>query len=122
MPRRSLVRPSKAVRPRFRIYRGTEIAIGPGKEELLLAILDTGSIHGAAVRLKMSYMRAWKLVQTMNACFRAPLVDTVRGGKHSGGAWLTPLGRRVLDLYLKLEKDSLATTRPTWNKILRELK
>lgn len=122
MPRKTTVRSGKTVRPRFRIYRGAEIAIGPGKEELLMAIERTGSIRSAAARLKMSYMRAWKLVRTMNECFRSPLVEAVRGGRHSGGACLTPVGRRVLDLYLKLEKDSLAATRATWKKILKELK
>ncbi|HSP07577.1 MAG TPA: molybdenum transport protein, partial [Acidobacteriota bacterium] len=102
MRRKPLANLRKTVRPRFRVYYGTEIAIGPGKEELLQAIEKTGSIHGAAVSLKMSYMRAWQLVRTMNSCFRSPLVETIRGGKHSGGAWLTPLGRRVLELYRRL--------------------
>ena len=122
MRRKPIVRISKTVRPRFRVYHGTEIAIGPGKEDLLKAIFKTGSIHGAAELMNMSYMRAWTLVRTMNACFRSPLVETVRGGRHRGGAWLTPMGKQVLELYLKLETDSLAATKATWKAILRKLK
>src|ERR1044071_9323729 len=105
------------VRPRFRIYSGKEIALGPGKAELLSAIATTGSIQKAADSLQMSYMRAWKLVRTMNACFRKPLVEAIRGGKTKGGARLTPLGKKILSLYLNLEKESLKATAPIYRKI-----
>lgn len=122
MRKKAEPRKTDAVRPRFRIFLNDEIAIGPGKAALLQAIADTGSIQQAAHSLKMSYMRAWKLVHTMNECFRQPLVETERGGRHSGGALLTPLGLRILGLYNALEAQSLTATRPTWKRILRELK
>jgi molybdate transport system regulatory protein len=110
------------IRPRFRIYLGKEIALGPGKVDLLIAINATGSIQLAARSLKMSYMRAWKLIRTMNACFRAPLVETLRGGKERGGARLTLLGKRLLNLYVQLEKDSLKATSTIRKKILSQLR
>lgn len=122
MRRKVQSRKTTSVRPRFRIFLNAEIAIGPGKAELLQAIADTGSIQAAARSLKMSYMRSWQLVHTMNECFRKPLVETERGGRHSGGASLTPLGFRILELYNTLEAQSLTATRPTWKKILKELK
>ncbi len=112
----------KLVRPRFRIYSGNEIAIGPGKAELLEAITSSGSIQQAAQSLEMSYMRAWKLVRTMNAYFTEPLVGAHRGGRHKGGAWLTPLGIRVLTLYQSLEEESIAKTRPIWQKLIKQMK
>ena len=115
-------RPQKSVRPRFRIFWGEEIAIGPGKAELLQAILDTGSIQQAAASLNMSYMRAWKLVHTMNECFKEPLVGAHRGGKQKGGAWLTPFGSRILKLYLSLERKSLANTKLIWRELLKALR
>ena len=30
-------------------------------------------------------MRAWKLIQTMNRCFRKPLVSALRGGQRKRG-------------------------------------
>ena len=41
-------------------------------------------------------MHAWSLVQTMNACFRAPLVHAARGGQKGGGTGLTEEGKKVL--------------------------
>jgi molybdate transport system regulatory protein len=108
--------------PRFRIYLGTEIALGPGKADLLAAIATTGSIQKGAESLKMSYMRAWKLVRTMNECFRSPLVEAIRGGKTKGGARLTPLGKSILKLYLELEKKSRQSTTLIFKKIVKELK
>jgi molybdate transport system regulatory protein len=75
---------------------GAEIAMGPGKADLLDAIAATGSISRSAKRLGMSYRRAWLLVDTMNRCFREPLVASATGGAGGGGAEVTAFGRRVL--------------------------
>ena len=53
----------------LRLLLGDEIALGPGKAELIERIARTGSISAAAREMGMSYTRAWKLVRTMNACF-----------------------------------------------------
>ena len=79
---------------RLRIRRGDDIAVGPGKIDLLEAIDAAGSITAAARSLGMSYRRAWLLVDTMNRCFRTPVVDAEAGGKRGGGARLTRLGAR----------------------------
>lgn len=76
-----------------------EIALGPGKADLLEALRETGSISAAGKRLGMSYRRTWDLVDTMNRCFKAPLVATATGGAHGGGAALTELGMQVLEAY-----------------------
>jgi len=81
---------------KFRILSGDDIAMGPGKAEMLAAIDATGSISQAAKQLGMSYRRAWNLVDTMNRCFKEPLVTTATGGDHGGGAHVTPFGYDVL--------------------------
>ena len=88
---------------KLRIMFGTEIAIGPGKADLLEAIAASGSISESARRLGMSYRRAWLLVDTMNRCFREPLVASATGGSGGGGAQVTPFGRTVLARYRALE-------------------
>ncbi len=88
---------------RLRLYRENEIAIGPGKVELLEAIADTGSISSAARRLGMSYRRAWLLVDAMNRSLREPAVATAAGGSHGGGARLTDTGLAVIRLYRDVE-------------------
>ena len=110
------------IQPRFRIVCGGDIAIGPGKAELLEHIRDAGSIAEAAKRMDMSYMRAWMLVKTMERCFKEPLVSVSRGGARHGGAHLTDTGRKVLEIYRAIERDSLKATKASQRKILRLLR
>jgi molybdate transport system regulatory protein len=105
------------VRPRIRVLRGGEIALGPGKVALLEAIHGSGNLTAAAQSLGMSYMRAWKLVQTMNACFREPLVTTHRGGKSHGSAMLTTSGERALALYRGMEEASRKAMAASWREL-----
>src|SRR5262245_28109969 len=60
--------------PRMRVLCGEEVALGPGKADLLGWISKTRSIREAARKMDMSYMRAWQLIKAMNACFREPVV------------------------------------------------
>lgn len=98
------------VQCRVRVTRGKDIAVGPGKMELLAAIRDVGSISGAARRMRMSYRRAWLLVETMNSCFQSPLVETATGGRAGGGAALTAEGEKILQDYVVMaaEIDKIA--------------
>ncbi len=82
--------------PRLRIICET---IGPGKAALLQLIAETHSISEAARRMKMSYKRAWQLIEAMNGCFREPLVETTTGGSKGGGSQLSRVGKQVLSLY-----------------------
>jgi molybdate transport system regulatory protein len=93
---------------RLRLYLGDEIALGPGKADLLEAIQAAGSIAAAGRAMGMSYRRAWLLVDTMNRCFKGPLVATERGGAGRGGAVLTPLGVEILARYRALEAAARA--------------
>ena len=93
---------------RIRIPHGEDFAIGPGKAILLEAILSTGSISAAGRELKMSYRRAWLLVDSMNRCFRKPLVDTAAGGRSGGGAYVTDFGLDVLQRFRAMEAKARA--------------
>jgi molybdate transport system regulatory protein len=88
---------------RIGIPSGDHYAMGPGKADLLEAILETGSISAAGRKLNMSYRRAWLLVDEMNKCFRGPLVHARLGGAHGGGADVTELGKEALQLYRELQ-------------------
>ena len=91
------------VKFRLRINKGEDIAIGPGKIDLLEAVAATGSITAAAKQLGMSYRRAWLLVDTMNRCFKSPVTEGEAGGKRGGGTLLTPLGLEVVRRYRHIE-------------------
>jgi molybdate transport system regulatory protein len=86
--------------------------MGPGKADLLDAIAETGSISAAARRMRMSYRRAWLLVQTMNECFAKPLVSAAKGGKAGGGAELTSTGAAVLAQYRQLAETAATALTP----------
>ncbi len=88
---------------KLQLYCDDEIAIGPGKADLLDAIMREGSISAGARAMGMSYRRAWQLVDAMNRCWRDPLVETVPGGSADHGARLTPLGQSVLSHYRALQ-------------------
>ena len=85
------------------LFCGAHTAMGPGKAELLEAILREGSISAGARAMGMSYRRAWLLVDTMNRSWTNPLVETSVGGGGRGGARLTPFGEEVLKAYRALE-------------------
>ena len=100
---------SRKKRPQARILIGAATALGPGKVRLLEAIAETGSISGAARAMRMSYRRAWMLVDAMNQSFRGDLVVTLTGGKGGGGARITDLGLNVLKRYHKMEAKAQAS-------------
>jgi len=89
--------------PRLRVVIEPDIAIGPGKADLLEAIRATGSISAAGRRLGMSYRRAWLLVDELNRHLGAPVVDAQTGGAKGGGAQLTETGDEVLTRYRRME-------------------
>jgi molybdate transport system regulatory protein len=111
-----------ALRPRIRILYGGEIVMGPGKADLLMHVAETGSLSEAARRMKMSYMKAWLLVQVMNRSYKKPLVQAERGGTKGGGARLTSYGRRVLTCYREMEQRSLTAMQEPWNEVRRMLR
>ena len=84
---------------KIQIMCGDQIAMGPGKADLLAAIAREGSISAATRALGMSYRRGWMLVDTMNRCFAVPLVETVPGGGKGAGARLTAEGDAALVAY-----------------------
>jgi molybdate transport system regulatory protein len=78
-------------------------ALGPGKIRLLELIGETGSISAAGRAMKMSYRRAWMLVDELNHMFRDVLVEARPGGARGGGARLTETGTDVVRRYRAIE-------------------
>lgn len=94
---------------KIRISHGAHVALGPGKIDLLQHIAQHGSISAAAKQMRMSYRRAWELVDVMNRSFDQPLVVSTAGGSHGGGAQVTAFGHALIMAYQQiLEKAALA--------------
>lgn len=109
---RTPARPPTPPGLRIRLVFGHGAMLGPGKADLLEGIRDTGSIAAAGRAMGMSYKRAWMLVETMNATFAAPLVESQRGGAGVGGAALTETGAAVLALWRRLEAKATEAAAP----------
>ena len=76
---------------------------GAGKIELLEGIARTGSLSQAAREMRMSYRRAWLLLEDMNVSFDHPVAHASVGGRGGGGVVLTPFGSRLVAGYRQLE-------------------
>lgn len=100
-----------ATRLSIRIDLAGGSRIGPGKISLLEAIRTAGSISAAARTLGMSYRRAWLLVEEINGALREPAVAAATGGRHGGGAALTPVGEQIIDLYRAIETQAHSAAR-----------
>ncbi|MFC6622097.1 winged helix-turn-helix domain-containing protein [Novosphingobium panipatense] len=94
---------ARRLKIKIQIHSGEEIAMGPGKADLLDAIREHGSISAAGRAMGMSYRRAWLLVDTMNRCWDTPLVQTAPGRSAMSGAHLTAQGESVLAHYRALQ-------------------
>ncbi len=86
-------------------------ALGPGKIRLLELIGETGSIAAAGRGMKMSYRRAWLLVDELNTMFDVPLVASRLGGADGGGASLTARGSDVIRRYRAIEARASTAAR-----------
>ena len=80
--------------------------LGHGKIRLLETIDRLGSISSAARDMKMSYRRAWLLMDDVNSMFREAVLETQLGGKGGGHAKLTDFGKQLVELYRGVEKHA----------------
>ena len=85
--------------------------IGPGKVALLEAIEQAGSISAAGRAMKISYRRAWQLVEELNRVVGHPVVGTSAGGSGGGGARLTAEGKTLVQVYRAVEQSAADTAR-----------
>ena len=108
----------KAIRLSIRLDLPDGSRFGPGRAALLAALGDTGSITAAARALNMSYPKALRLIEEMNAQFAAPLVETYQGGPKRGGATVTPMGEQVRALYETLTHTADTSNTTTLNALL----
>lgn len=86
------------------IDKGTDCFLGPGRIELLNAIVKEGSINAAAKKLGISYQHAWKTIEQMNRLSPIPVLIPKRGGRDGGGAELTGYGLKIITEVNNMEK------------------
>ncbi len=93
------------IRIRFWIDETEGPFLGTGRVILLERIKEKGSITNAAKSMKMSYRKAWQLVEDMNKRAKSPLVEKILGGKNGGGAILTKAGEEAIEQFYNMENE-----------------
>ena len=76
---------------------------GPGICELLEKIRETGSIQAAAAEMKMSYTKAWKILNRAEKEMGVNLITRVSGGKNGGSSVLTGAGEKAVHDFREME-------------------
>jgi molybdate transport system regulatory protein len=108
---------------RFRVHFNRDTTLGPGKIDLLEQIALTGSLSSAARAMDMSYRRGWVLLHALNTSYREPAALTAKGGRHGGGATLTPFGRELIRVYRRfdaqLQKQAARAFGPIAKRVAR---
>ena len=80
-------------------------AFGEGPYELIQRIEETGSLHQAAKELKMSYRKAWVILQRCEERLGFHLLKRTIGGASGGGSQVTPRARKMMSRYQKFRRD-----------------
>jgi len=92
----------KEIRLKCWIEIDDEKFFGPGPAQLLELIDEEGSIAKAAKRMKMSYKKAWDIIDDLNNRGQKPYVISRKGGDKGGGAEITENARALVLQYRKL--------------------
>lgn len=77
---------------------------GPGPCTLLELIEETGSINQAAKKMKMSYKKAWEIVNRLNEATGHPFVLSNTGGEHGGGSHISDNAKEMIKNYHLLQE------------------
>lgn len=77
---------------------------GPGPYELLERIEVTGSISEAAKQMKLSYKKAWEIVNRLNEMEGIPIVSTQTGGSKGGGSFISDEAKLLMKKYASIRE------------------
>ena len=98
--------PNYKIKSRIWITTEEGTFLGAGRITLLEAIETHGSISKAAKSMKMSYKKAWGLVQSMNSQSKEPIIQPKTGGKNGGGSSVSDAGKKAIALFKKLDEEN----------------
>jgi len=96
---------SYKIKSRIWIEFEDHVLLGEGRVHLLKAVEDTGSLSKAAKSLKISYKKAWDLIDSVNKSAKKPVLVTSTGGKGGGGAELTEYGKTLVSAFDEINKN-----------------
>ena len=76
-----------------------EKCFGPGVAMLLERVERLHSLRSAAIDMDMAYSKAWTILRNAERTLGVKLISSTTGGRHGGGAVLTPEGEQMLAAY-----------------------
>ena len=81
-------------------------AFGEGPYRLLKGVERLGSLHQAAMEMKMSYRKAWLTVNACEERLGFALIDRKTGGASGGGSHLTVKGKNFVKRYEEFRRET----------------
>jgi len=93
------------IKSRIWIETENNVLLGEGRVRLLKAIEETGSLSKASKSLKISYKKAWNLIDSVNKSAKNPVTINSIGGKGGGGCELTAYGKSLVNAFDEINKN-----------------
>jgi molybdate transport system regulatory protein len=97
------------------------VLYGLGRQRILEAIRDYGSIKAAAESLGMSYRGLWGRLRHSERRLGLALTDSRPGGGSGGGTKLTAAATRLLDRYEATVRQVYAVSDEAYRRNLEEI-
>lgn len=94
---------------------------GPGVAALLEEVRERRSLRAAAGAMGMAYSKAWRIIRDAEEALGHRLLDTTIGGRHGGGAALTPEAEALLGAYQALREEVSAYAEERFQVHFRDL-
>jgi molybdate transport system regulatory protein len=91
-------------------------AFGQGPYRVLKQIEKAGSLHQAAIDLKISYRKAWLMIDIVEKKLGISFLERKIGGLSGGGSQMTSAGKRFLKQYEKFREDVEKVLEKTFQK------
>ena len=82
-----------------------EIIFGQGPKELLTRVKKLGSLSKAASSMKMSYSKAWNLINRIENELGYKLLEKKVGGASGGSSTLTAEGEGFIEKFKYVEEE-----------------
>lgn len=92
------------IKSRIWLEQDGHVLLGNGRVAIMKKIIATGSLSKAAKEMKISYRKAWNLIDAINKTSTTPFVITSKGGANGGGTTVTNYGLKKIEQFELLNK------------------
>lgn len=99
-----------------------KVFFGPGVAEFLLLVDQMGSMQKACRRMRMSYSKAWKMVNQVEEQIGYPVLIRRAGGLDGGNSLLTEQGREFINRFVEFQSEITAVADTLFKKYFGSLK